>query len=118
MKLSHDARPTTADSRATVLALILLSAGCSPASGATPTSASSPTPPATVDVAASDVLRGTIEFRIGAHGGLVGVKVVSKSGGTADEWERIAAAARAALADKKIPDEYARGGIFWIDVTA
>jgi hypothetical protein len=66
-----------------------------------------------------NVARGTIEFRIGANGQVLGVKVISMSGGTADQWERAARAAAAAVAGRLVmTGEYAKGMTVSVDVTS
>jgi hypothetical protein len=119
MKLSPDAQRRTADGRATVLALILLIGGCSPASGAAPSSAPSPTPPTTVDVAAPDE-RGVIELRVGPSGEVLGYRVVSMSGGTADQWERVARSVAATLRERlpTMTGDSTKGAIVTVNVSA
>jgi hypothetical protein len=65
------------------------------------------------------VARGTIEFRIGPNGQVLGVRVVSMSGGTADQWERAARAAAAAVAGRLVmTSDVAKGMTVAIDVTS
>jgi hypothetical protein len=66
-----------------------------------------------------NVARGTIEFRIGPNGQVLGVKVISMSSGTTDQWERAARAAAAAVAGRLVmTGEYAKGMTVSIDVTS
>jgi hypothetical protein len=66
-----------------------------------------------------NVARGTIEFRIGPNGQVLGVKVISMSGGTADQWQRAAQAAAAAVAGRLVmTGEYAKGMTVSVDVTS
>jgi hypothetical protein len=67
-----------------------------------------------------DVARGTIEFRLGPNGQVLGVKVVAMSGGTAEQWERVKSAVAAALAGRALnmPSTYAKGAIVTVNVTS
>jgi hypothetical protein len=67
-----------------------------------------------------NVARGTIEVRLGPGGQVLGVKVVSMVGGTNDQWQRIAAAASAALRGQSLPltGDYAKGATVMVSVTS
>jgi hypothetical protein len=67
-----------------------------------------------------DVARGTIEVRLGPNGQVLSVRVVTMVGGNADQWQRVAAAAKAALAGKALPmlGEYAKGATVTVNVTS
>jgi hypothetical protein len=49
-----------------------------------------------------NVSRGTFEVRLGPNGQVLSVRVVSMNGGSADQWQRAAQAAAAALAGRGI----------------
>jgi hypothetical protein len=67
-----------------------------------------------------NVARGTIEFRLGPNGRVLSVRVLGMSGGTAEQWERVKAAATAALAGRtlSLPSDYAKGAIVTINVSS
>ncbi|MFO0616412.1 MAG: hypothetical protein U0414_27720 [Polyangiaceae bacterium] len=62
--------------------------------------------------------QGTIVVSLGPDGKVTGVKVAGMAGGTAGDWEAIAANVRAALSAKtlNLTDEYKKGAIITINV--
>jgi hypothetical protein len=64
--------------------------------------------------------KGSIEFRIGPGGQVLGWKVVGASGGNADVWVRAARDAAARLAGKGLvlAGQYARGATITIDIVS
>jgi hypothetical protein len=62
--------------------------------------------------------QGTIVVSLGADGKVTGVKVAGMAGGSAGDWEAIAANVRAALSAKtlNLTDEYKKGAIITINV--
>ena len=66
-----------------------------------------------------DAVHGTIEFRLGPNGQVLGVRVLSANGGSQDAWQRVAKAAQAALAGRSFPmGQYAKGAVVTVDVTS
>jgi hypothetical protein len=66
-----------------------------------------------------DVSRGSIEFRIGPGGQVLGYRVLSQTAGGADAWDRMARAAAARVAGRLVlSGEYARGAVITIDVVS
>ena len=63
---------------------------------------------------------GSFEVRLSADGRVIGVRVASVSGGTADVWDRAAKAAAAALAGRAFPMSggFAKGAIVYVDVSS
>jgi hypothetical protein len=64
--------------------------------------------------------RGTIAIQIGPGGQVTGVKVMSMAGGTAEQWERAAQAAAAALRTQHLdlPEAYKKGMIVYLDAVS
>lgn len=67
-----------------------------------------------------NVGRATFEVRVGADGRVLGVRVASTTGGTADAWDRAAKAALAALAGRTIQlsSDYTKGAIVYVDTSS
>jgi hypothetical protein len=67
-----------------------------------------------------DDSKGSIEFRIGPDGQVLGSRVVSSNGGNADVWLRAAKLAAARLAGKGLvmTGEYARGATITINIVS
>ena len=67
-----------------------------------------------------NVGRASFEVRLSADGRVIGVRVSSVSGGTADVWDRAAKAAAAALAGRAFPmsGAFAKGAIVYVDVSS
>lgn len=65
-----------------------------------------------------DEAQGTVVVTLGADGSVTGVKVTSMAGGTAGDWEGIAANVKAALSAKTLvlTDEYKKGAVVTIVV--
>jgi len=63
-----------------------------------------------------DGSRGTIEVRLGPDGKVLGARVSSFTGGSADQWERAAQAAAALLRSKKLAmnEAFAKGGTVYL----
>lgn len=68
--------------------------------------------------AVPDQAQGTIVVMLGPDGSVTGVKVSSMAGGTASDWEGIAASVRAELSAKTLVlnDEYKKGAIVTVHV--
>ena len=64
--------------------------------------------------------RGTIAIQLGPNGQVVSAKVMSMSGGTADQWERAMRAAEARLraARLQMPEAYKKGAVVYIDAVS
>jgi len=66
------------------------------------------------------VAHGRIECRIGAAGNVIGCRAVSMNGGDADQWNRAAQAAQAALAGRALTltGDFTNGATVTVDVTS
>ena len=64
--------------------------------------------------------RATFEIRLSADGRILGVRVLSATGGASDAWDRAAKAAAAALASRTIQmsSNYAKGAMIYVDVSS
>jgi hypothetical protein len=64
--------------------------------------------------------RATFEVRLSADGRVLGVRVLSASGGGADAWDRAAKAAAAALAGRSLQmnSNYAKGALVYVDASS
>ena len=66
-----------------------------------------------------DNARGTMQFRLGPNGQILGVQVLGTSGGTSEAWQRAANAAKAQLAGAGLSmAQYEKGAIITVNVSS
>lgn len=67
-----------------------------------------------------DVSKGSIEFRVGANGQVLGYRVITTRGGSSDAWDRAARAAAARLSGSGLAmtGAYTRGATITVDVSS